>query len=144
MRHMHSEAEPSTIPVTPLSSHASTSSSNTIIPPPSTTSSHQYNTRSHPIPIDDTSPAQSPLPSSCPSIAMMVPSPHAVKLEDPSSSSTVKRYRCGRTKGTHNFRQADIERLLDCIERIHPIGPDMWEQVENMYNDAPESIVSII
>lgn len=48
----------------------------------------------------------------------------------------------GRAAGSVNFKSADVSRLLDIIQQVKPIGHDMWERVENMYNLHKDTTVS--
>ena len=106
---------------TSASTSTSCSSSTSISAPPPT---HQYNTRA------------SPYTDSCVASTSSSSSPyHAIKQEYPPKKK-------GRAVGSVNFGSADVNRLLDCVEQVLPIGSDLWEKVENMYNDRTGNFVS--
>ena len=43
-------------------------------------------------------------------------------------------HRAGRAVGVQNFSDADIQRLLDAIEQIKPVGQEGWLTVQDIYN----------
>jgi hypothetical protein len=41
-----------------------------------------------------------------------------------------------------NFTERDVTRLLDCVERVLPLGGNDWENVAAFYNhDRPARVV---
>ena len=91
--------------------------------------SHPYNTRASPHPTTVSTPSFSP-PAPCTTVVKKEP------------TALLKTKQLGRQPGSVNFKSNDIDRLLDCVETIKPIGADMWERVENMYNSCEGSFVS--
>ena len=139
---------PSTISQASLSS-SSCSSSSLHLPSPVL---HPYHTRFSPLPPVAPNVVVSPsthilssalVNSSVPIQRNVVKQEKLSSISIPKSSRAAnKRPGVGRAPGSVNFKSADVSRLLDIVQQVKPIGHDMWERVENMYNQHKDTTVS--